>query len=198
MAMRLITPAAAYPVSLDEARSHLRRDDEDDDSLITALIIAATSHLDGYSGILGRALLTQTWRLDLDRFPCGPIKLPLPPLQTVEAITYYDEGDQARSLDIDTCIIHAGPHGMVELEPGLVWPTISDRRNAVTVTFVAGYGDPPEGQDVSPVPAAIRHAMLLLIGHWYENREAVNIGNIVSELPLAVNSLLAPYRIVTF
>jgi uncharacterized phiE125 gp8 family phage protein len=59
----------------------------------------------------------------------------------------------------------------------------------VTVTYVAGYG--PAGDDV---PAAIRHAMLLLIGHWYEHRESVVVGGNPVQVPLAVQALLRPYR----
>ncbi len=88
--MRLFreTSPAELPVSIFEARSHLRVDHSEDDALIAGYIAAATDALDGRDGLLGRALVTQRWRLVLDAFPAGPIVLPLPPLRSVLSLSY--------------------------------------------------------------------------------------------------------------
>src|SRR5262245_61367182 len=96
MALRLLTPPDTPPVSLDEAKAHLRVDHTDDDNYITALIAAATTYLDGWNGVLGRAMITQEWELVLDAFPCGDaIEIPLGPLQDVSRVAYDDSaGDE--------------------------------------------------------------------------------------------------------
>ena len=70
-----------------------------------------------------------------------------------------------------------------------VWPCVRDDGEVITVRATCGYG---AGQ--GDVPQPLRLAMRILIGHWYENREALIIGTIVAEAPLAVESLIAPYR----
>ncbi|WP_454914989.1 head-tail connector protein [Xanthobacter sediminis] len=187
--VRVTAPAAA-PVSLGEAKAHLRIDHEDDDLYVTALIDAATAHLDGWSGILGRALVTQTWRQSLAAFPAdGVIRLPLAPVSTVVQITCRDAEGAEQMLDPSA---YSGPlaDGLgpyVRLAPG-PRPATARRDDAVSVDFIAGYGGPAD------VPPAIRHAILLLVGHWYAVREPVNIGNITSNLDFSVTALLAPYR----
>ena len=86
--------------------------------------------------------------------------------------------------------------GEVGLAYNQSWPPARNEQGAIRVTYTAGYNIPgtsPAGE--YPLPAAIRAAMLLLIGNWYENREAVVVGATVAELPLGVQSLLQPYRL---
>lgn len=181
-------------VSLDEARLHVRRDDSDDDAKITALIAVAMSRLDGIDGILGRALITQTWSEQLDRFPVGDrLELPLAPAQSIGSIEYYDFDNAPQTLAASNYSLHTRAFGSyVKLGAQSSWPSTYDRDDAVTVTFTAGYGDA-----AADVPAAIKHAALLLIGDWYENREDSLIGNNASAaafpLPNGVMSLLRPY-----
>lgn len=176
---------ATEPVSLEEARSHLRVDFDDDDALITALIEAATAHLDGWTGILGRAIITQTWRQDFPNFGCE-LRLPLHPVASITSVTYYDGDNVQRTLANSYYeLLKDGGGAYVALKPDQSWPGTKSRAAAVSVTFVAGE---------ATAPGAIKAAILLMIGHLYENREAVNIGNIVNALPLAVDALLAPYR----
>ena len=73
--VRTVAPVADL-VSLAEAKAQCRVDDSDSDVLMTALIKAATDHLDGYSGVLGRALITQTWAVDFGGFS-DLIRLPV-------------------------------------------------------------------------------------------------------------------------
>lgn len=194
MAVKLITPPASEPVSVSEAKLHLRVDGADEDTLISGLITAARQYVEDYTQ---RALITQTWRLLLDEFPNGDtIHVPLPPLQSVNSVTYYDEDGALQTLP--TTDYHVDPEsaqGRVVLTDGKCWPTTQTRPNAVTIEFVAGYGD------AASVPQAIKQAILLLVAHWYEHREAVVIGtsgNVAKEAAFAVDALLTPYRVWRF
>lgn len=184
--VRTVAPAVT-PVSLAEAKAHLRVEHSDDNELIASLIAAATEHLDGWSGILGRALVTQTWQQDFRSFGCG-LRLALAPVASVTSVTYYDGSNASQTLSetVYSLLVDArGPY--LALAPGKTWPGAYYRPDAVRVTYVAGVA-------VDQVPAPIKAAIKLMIGHWYENREPVGTGAGWEELPLAVKALLAPLR----
>lgn len=158
----LVTAPATQPVTLAEAKLHCRVDHTDDDALIEGLIAAATGHLDGWTGILGRAIITQTWRQDFPGFGCK-LRLPLAPAASISAVTYHDGDNAEQTLDdavYGLFIDAAGPY--VALRPDQTWPGAYNRPDAVSVEYVAG------ADDVLP---AIKAAILLLIGHWYVNRD---------------------------
>lgn len=183
-----ISAPETTPVSLSEAKAHLRVDFDDDDTLITALVDAATAHVDGWTGILGRALVTQSWRQDYHSFGCR-MRLPLAPPISITSISYYDGDNDQQALSADTYPLATDAVGpFVALQPDQEWPGTYDRKDAVSITYVAGYGDP------DAVPASIKAAILLIVGHLYENREAVVVGVNAETLPMAVDALLAPYR----
>lgn len=187
--VRTVAPSAPL-ISLNDAKLHLRVDHSDDDTLIGNLVSAASSHLDGYSGVLGRALITQTWKIEADGFS-DPFRLPVGNFLGVTSVKYYDANNAQQTLATSVYAAltdHLGP--FICLKPSQVWPAIYTRRDAVEVIWTAGYG--PTANDV---PAGIRHAALLLIGHWYANREAVVTGDSVAELPLAVKALIEPFRL---
>lgn len=185
-ALRMVRTVAPVtePVHLDEVRDHLRVDITDDDTLIEALITAAREYVEQASR---RALVTQTWRYNLDQFPAADeIELPRPPLKSVTSITYRDSDGTTHTLassvyEVDT----DSQPGRVRLAYGEDWPsdTLAET-NPVRITFVAGYGDADD------VPKRWKQAILLLVGHWYENREAVMVGSIPREIPFAVESLI--------
>lgn len=184
---RTIAPAQSL-LSLADAKAHLRVDHSDDDAVISGLIEAATAHLDGYGGTLGLALLTQTWAVEFPTFR-NRLDIPLGPVQSA-TIQYYDSTNVLQTLAATVyAVLTDGRGPYVGLKYNQQWPQTYTRDDAVKITFVAGYGASPKD-----VPAAIRAAMLLMIGTWYENRAAVNVGNITSELPLAASALLAPFR----
>ncbi len=188
MALSLVTAPAAEPVSLAEAKAHLRVDITEDDSLITALITAARQHAEA---ITRRQLVTATWDLTLDGWPDGDtILMPLPPLQGVTSITYKDSGETVYALlATDYIVDKAEEPGRIVLAYGKTWPSAAlYPAAAITVRFTAGYGD------AAAVPQAIKQAILLLVAHWYENREATIGGAIQREIPFAVEALLWPYR----
>lgn len=142
--------------------------------------------------ITKRKFITQTWVHNLDRFPCGPvIELPLPPLQSVSSVQYIDSDGTTQTLS--SSLYHVSTsreRGRVQLNDGETWPDIKTQRlDAVSITMAVGYG-----ASRASVPAPIRHAMLLMIGHWYNQREDVVFGTIANEVPKASEFLLAPYK----
>lgn len=198
MALELVTVPSAEPFTLAEVKAHLRVTAADEDTLISGLITAARSHIDGAAGWLNRALVTQTWKLALDQFPSwrwsdGCIRVPLPPLQSVTSITYLDSDGVQQTLPVADYKVDAVTQpGRIAPAPDKSWPSTQDVMNAVEVTFVAGYGDP------SAVPQPIKQGLLLLIGHWFDHREEVITGTIATRMPVASQALLTPFRIFEF
>lgn len=198
MATILITPPTTDPISLAEAKAHCRIGIDDDDGLLAGYVLAARHHLETETR---RAFMTQTWDLTLDYgWPVtrvdgcyrNRIVLPRPPVQSVTSISYIDGAGAAQTLATNQYKLAKADTGEWFIEPayGVSWPTVRSEMAAITVRFVAGYGSSP-----GDVPEPLRQAMLLLVGHYYENREAVNVGAAVSELPLAVVSLVFPFRV---
>lgn len=191
--VRTVAPTATI-VSLSDAKRHVRVDGDDEDALIGGLVNAAVAHLDGYSGVLGRALTTQTWTQDFSAFS-DTMRLPVGNLLSVTSIAYYDSTNAQQTLAssvYDGLSDTLGPY--ITRKPDQAWPSTYTRPDAVRVTWSAGYG--PLASDV-PIP--IKQAILLLVGHWYANREAVVAapGIVAVELPVAVDALLSPYSRVS-
>ena len=180
-----ITAPAEPVVTPDAAKLQLRVDGTDEDTLIEGLIAAATAHLDGIEGVMGRCIVTQEWAQSFDRLS-GDVVLPFPDVQTA-AITYSDTAGDPQTVPVDDYRLHQVYGGSVlGLVSGAAWPQgASDDREAFTVTFTAGFGN------AAAVPASIKHAILMLVAHWYENREAVGKAE---ALPMAFHALIAPYR----
>ena len=189
----LVTPPANPVLELDEAKQHAMVDHDDDDAHVTRLIKAATSYLDGWSGILGRCLVTQTWRQSMAGFPGRCIRLALDPVQQVDAISYVDGADQVQTVASDDFRLHTDDRGAyVALTDGASWPTdLAVRDDAVSVTYTAGYG-----AESADVPEAIRHAVAFMVADWYEFRESaqMNGGAATNRIPIAAEALLAPFR----
>lgn len=186
----VVSAPATEPVSTAEAKLHLKMDDVTaDDSLIAALVTAAREYIEGATA---RALVTQTLRTKIDGFPASDdaIRLPRAPVQSVSSVTYLDSDGATQTMSASDYV------ALLDLEPAEValaadasWPTTSEQRGAVTVTYVAGYGA------AGVVPQAIKQAILLLVGHWYANREAVAPGQGVSEIPMGAQALISMYAV---
>lgn len=206
-ALELVTGPAAEPVSLLEAKAHLRVDVADDDILLVGLIKAARQWAETFTR---RGFVTQEWKLLLDEFPTaqsgeagesGLIRLPLPPAQSITSVQYVDSNGATQTVAAaDYTLDKAGEPARLVPAFGKSWPSARAVPNAVTVTFKAGYGTPGISPDdsVSKVPEAIKTALKILIGHWYEHREAVSEEQPLMPVPMALESLLWPYRVLRF
>lgn len=178
----LNTAAASTPVTLTEAKAHLRVDGSDEDTLITSLIEAATSAVEEETG---RALVTQTWDYSISQ-PSGAVALPLAPVASISSMSYYDTDDNSQSLTVGDYYLFKGTDtACVEPKDNVDWPTTKDRPDALTITFIAG-------QAAADVPQALKQAVLLLIAHWFENREPVGK---MDAAPLAYDYLTAQYKL---
>jgi uncharacterized phiE125 gp8 family phage protein len=183
----LISKPSNLPVTLAEAKAHVRVEHSEDDSLIAGLIESATSYLDGYTGILGRALIMQTWRQDFAGF-CEKMRLSLYPAQSVSSVTYVDSAGVSQTLSAGAYMLRTDELGAyVSPTPSVAWPVGLEANSIVSVTYVAG-----EAQ----APAAIKQAVLLMIGDWYRSRETFAIGVTTERVALSatVNALIAPFR----
>jgi len=175
---------AATPVSLAEAKAHCRIDHTDDDALITAMIAAAVSELDGWSGALGRALVTQTWSQSFDGFPLR-LRLPLR-ATSVESLTYVDADGDTQTLASDQYALRRDALGsFVEPAYDVNWPTVRSQAASVTVSFVCGSA-------AADVDDAIKAALLLRVGDLYENREASGPALFENN---TIKALLAPFTL---
>lgn len=178
-------PPAKEPITIEEARAHLRVDGAGSDVEIEALIGAARDYVEGYTSL---RLITQTVMMratcysELEAFPVGPI-------QSVTSIAYTDNAAGAATIAAPIYEERLwGAYPGVVLRSGYAWPSPL-YGSVLTVTAVAGFGDDPED-----VPDSIRHAIKLLIGHWFDERSAVNVGSAANEMPFAVEALLSRYR----
>lgn len=183
-----VTAPATVPITLAEAKAHLRVDASDEDTLISSLIDAAVSHVDG-EGLLGRAMITQTWAEWVTASP-GYVRLPMGPFQSLTSVEYYDSDNALQTAtlsDFETWL--DGDFVRVKPKEGSLWPTAFSRPDAIKITYVAGFGN-----EASDVPQGIRQALLMLIGHWYENRIAVSEARL-SVVPIAVDALINNERV---
>lgn len=191
------------PITLEQARMHLRLTAVSEDSpadpthpedeLIRGLITAARNYAEEY---LQRALCEQQIEVILDDFPDNEILLPMSPITDIVFVTYIDGDGNQQTLSPSLYVLDN------EQEPGWLlplidtdWPSTYGVVNSVRIRYLAGYSAPEDSPYTKPMPEVIRRAMLLLIGNWYENREATVIGTIATTLDLAVKEMLKPYQI---
>lgn len=194
------------PITVDEAKLHLRVDGADDDKFIGSLITAARERAEL---ITGRSLIKSSWTYSLDAFPCGisdsypaparttsdklvsawanwqVIELPRAPLVSVDFVSYVaDASGLYATLDQSRYAVDKSSEP-ARLFPVVnsYWPTSQAVPGAVQIGFTAGY---------DAVPQSIRVAMLLMIGNWYAQREDV------ADIPRATEYLLSSYRVQPF
>lgn len=205
--LKVIAPATEEPITLAEAAAHLRVDaygspaTYEDASLISANITAARFLCEGLSGL---ALAPATYELALGRFPTTwdpelqlGISLRMAPVLGIASVTYVDGDGATQTIDaanytLDNYSLPA------RLYPayGYTWPTARYVPNAVKVQFLAGYSIPTASPQDAPLPGNLRAAMLLALGHLYENRSNVETVKF-EEVPMGVQALLEPHRIRT-
>jgi uncharacterized phiE125 gp8 family phage protein len=194
----VITPPASEPLTLQEAKDHLRLDGDDENPLVSAYLTAAREWAEEATR---RQFVPATLRFALDEFPrCHTkyrrhgqpefdrhaILLPSPPLVSVSSINYVDAAGVTQLLSpADYQVDAYSTPGRVAPAFAKSWPIARRQMNAVTITIVAGY---------AAVPERAKSLIRLLLSHQYENREPVVVGTIASELPMAVSSLVSLLR----
>lgn len=180
-------------MTLAEAKDHLRVDDENSDAYIQGLIKVASDYVER---IVGRTLINTQYSWKMDSFPCEPVlRAPRPPLRSVDSITYVDQNGTTQTWGstyyLTDTVSQPGRITPAYLES---WPTnVRGQMNAVTVTYTAGYGASP-----TAVPETIRQAILLLVGHWYENRQDVVVGVTPAIVPQQSQWLVESLRLHNF
>jgi len=186
---------AEEPITLAEAKEHLRVDFSDEDDYITALITTARKYCESYTN---RVFITQTWRQNIDYFP-RVIQLKVNPIISLTSLKYYDTAENQQTITDNSNNFQKDFNSDVgSIHEGLVnaFPSVGDTINPIEIITVCGYGA------AADVPMNIKHAMKIMVSHLYENREGVNVvvGGLAMqiELPNAVKHLLMPYRILTF
>jgi uncharacterized phiE125 gp8 family phage protein len=188
MSLVLMSGPALEPVTLAEAKAHLRIDHDADDVLLQSLIVTSRLHIEA---ALSLALITQSWSWMLDQWPKGRIfALPLRPVTAIAHVKLWRRDATAVTLPSDAFYLD-GAHNPARLVPMSPSPLGEPERpaNGIEVVFTAGFG--PAAADV---PATIRQALLLLIAHWYEHRDPSQVGNGVTAVPSMVSELLHPFR----
>ncbi|HYI42678.1 MAG TPA: head-tail connector protein [Sphingomicrobium sp.] len=170
------------PISLETAKAHLRVTDTSEDSLITALITAAREWVENRTG---KALVRREFVDAFDRWT-RYLELRWAPVAEVTEVGYTDTDGEAATYEGFIASTHRDPARVYPAPDGW-WPSLG-RNGSVTVTYTAGFaaGEEPQG---------LLQAMLLLIGHWYSVREGVNVGNIINEVPFAVEALCDQHRV---
>ena len=184
MQLRLLTPPAKKIQTLEEAKEHLclPQDFTEQNTAIISYIDAATSMIDGASGILNRGLITQTWTGVLDAFP-AIFSLPLPPVQSVTEIRYTDTaGDSQTVGSANYRVSYTNmdfSRAFVEPVNGFSWPSIDNVLGAVEIDFVVGYGD-----DNDDLPQKVRQVHNFLVASQHEHRRSLIEGLSVADNPI--------------
>jgi len=208
--VKVVTAWTAQATTTADVKTHLRIDSgfTDDDTYISTLIDTAQNVIETY---INRAITTQTLELYLDRLPfytdvklqegmytapdieynSNYIVLPKPPVASVTHVKYFDDSDTESTFASSKYYVDLiSEQARIVLRTGESWPTVTETRNAnaYVVRYVAGYGG------ASDVPAPIVHAIKLLAGHLYENREAVTSLS-VNSIPYTIGATLQPYKV---
>ena len=184
MASILTSPPAIEPVSLDQAKVHLRIRSSDDDEVISSLIVAARRYSEAKTGL---ALIQQGWSQFLDQWPeDGIVELAAQPLMSVESVKVYGDDDVPAIVDGSLYFVDkiSRPSRLLPRNGGC-WPIPSRNGNGIEIAFTAGFGE-----NAGDVPEDLREALLQLVAHWFENRGTGR----EPELPLTVETILARYR----
>lgn len=182
---KLLTPPTERVVSQRDVREFLRVDSNESDVELERLIDVATERC---QQLTRRQFLTATRQLSLDCWPRRTIHLPWPRLQTGVILRYYDVANVLQTLT-------QGTHFFVDLnsEPGRLtlasttnWPELHERPGAIQIVYDCGW------DSVAEVPEAIKHAVMMSVGHLFEFRGEVSAVPL-NETPAAVQHLLTPW-----
>jgi uncharacterized phiE125 gp8 family phage protein len=189
---KVIAPPTEEPISIEDCRSHLEAQpyydsdvDPQDDAMIMAWLAAGREYCEEFTGLV---IARKTIEVALDQFPTGAIELPLGPLVSMTSVSVGESSDAELDEDSYTIDDYSKPPRIV---PVTTWPTMTTATNAIKIRYEAGYGD---DSDSLPLPFLLRAAMLLILGHLYENREN-STDKAMQTIPLGAEALMRPLRI---
>lgn len=183
MRVFVVVPPAPV-VTLDQAKTHLEVEHGEHDTIITGMIAAATGHIDGPNGWLGRCIGVQTLEARFGSTVCSAVRLPFPPVINLAGVKYLGVDRVEHTADVDGFELYGD-----ELVPIAAWPWSggSTGREAVRVQYRAGY---------PTVPGAIVAAILLMVGDLYRFRDSVSGGaDVQAAISRTVANLLDPFRV---
>ena len=186
MTIAELLPPAVEPVTLAEMKAHLRLDTNDEDTLLAALIRTAREHLEAETGL---CLIVRPLRLYLDDWPEGKvIQIARGPVQTVEAITVYDEAGAPVDVGAAGYVLDGAARPARLILPE--WPATARAMNGIEIDFSAGFGE--SGADV---PDSLKRALLLHVAAMYELRGVLSLEDQPGAVPQGYERLVAPYRL---
>lgn len=187
MALVLTSGPAIEPVTVTEAKAHLRVDGSAEDVLISSLILTSRLHLEAS---LDLALITQSWTLVLDRWARGSdIEIPMSPLLSINAVRVKKADGSFTVVPATSYVVDIASRPARIVWNATVKPDPGVPANGIEIDFTAGFG-----ATANLVPAPLRHALLLLTAHWYEHRDPTEIGSQSARVPAAISDLIQPFR----
>ena len=183
---KVTDPASTYVLTTSEVKEHLKIDSSVEDTYIDSLIIAAQNSCEEYTN---RFFIDTTLNQYCDTWEDAK-ELLKNHVRSVTEITYYDSDNSLQTLatsvyTYDSALMPT----RIALKPSQSFPAIVDKINAVIVEYDVG------AASASAVDNAIKQAVLLTIGNWYQNRAAVIVGRQVNALPMSAKYLLDQYRV---
>jgi len=185
MSLRPVGPPAALAVSVADAKLNMRIDGTHLDALVEMWLKGVIGHAEGFTQ---RTFMARSWRLMLDRFPEGAIKLERPPLMSVSHIKYYDAANILQTLDpVDYLVDGASEPGYIVPAPGRAWPSTFEKINAVEVQFICGYG-----VDATATPDELKLYILAKLQEQFDPATRPEKDTVQSTY---IDNLLWPFRI---
>ncbi|RUP11117.1 head-tail connector protein [Hyphomicrobium sp.] len=189
MSLVMTIPPAVEPVSVADAKAHMRIDGDDEDVLIASLLLTSRLHIEV---ALSLALITQSWTITLDRWPPGrDVELPLTPLRSIDEVRVKNAARIANAIPREGYLVDLAARPARLVWNNMVPPAPHVRTNGIEIDMTAGFGSTGDS-----VPAPLKHAILMLTAHWYEHRDPGEIGSDDARIPDAVSALINPFRTI--
>jgi uncharacterized phiE125 gp8 family phage protein len=189
MSLVMTAPPAVEPVTVADAKAHMRIDGSNEDVLIASLLLTSRLHIEV---ALSLALITQSWTLTLSRWPGSrDVELPLTPLRSIDEVRVKNAAGVANVVPAESYLVDLASRPARLLWNKTARPEPQIRANGIEIDMTAGFGSTGDS-----VPAPLKHAMLMLTAHWYEHRDPEEIGSDDARIPDAVSALINPFRTI--